>query len=47
MSSNSMEANSIKDRTNGSGNCKLLDNWALFVQGCMGMIAISVLICMI
>jgi len=44
MSSNSMEANSIKDRTNGSGNCKLLDNWALFVQGCMGMIAISVLI---
>jgi len=32
------------NKNNDSGNCKLLDKWALMVQGCMGMIAISILL---
>jgi len=45
MSNNSTESNiSDKSNNNDSGNCRLLDNWALIVQGCMGMIAISILL---
>jgi len=34
----------LKNNDGETGDCQLLDNWALVVQACMGMIAISILI---
>lgn len=43
-SNNSTNITDNKNDIGSSGNCQLLDNWALCIQGFMGMIAMSILL---